>query len=119
MDAHTKEEFPMESDPGSDSVLLVGKFSFDVISFLKAMSIVRDALNYKHGWLILDEIGPLELKKEGFYKVVNEIIVSPTSLNILFVIRDTILHKAIDFFHMDSRNVHIINTSSAILNKNE
>ena len=116
MDAHTKEQFVMESEPGEVSVLHVGKFSFDAKSFKKAMDIIRKGMNHKQGWLIIDEIGPLELNKEGFYEVINEIIIDRPSLKILFVIRDTILHKAIDFFKMDPGIVQIINTSSLILN---
>ena len=115
-DAYTKEQFPMESEPGSVSVLRVGKFSFDANAFKKAVTIIRRGLNHKHGWLIIDEIGPLELNKEGFYEVINEIISSPPPLKILFVIRDTILHKAIDFFKLDADLVQIIDTSSHILN---
>ena len=115
MDVHTKEEFPMESKPGSVSVFRVGKFSFDPGSFIKATAIIREALNHKYGWLLIDEIGPLELNAEGFYEIVKEIINGRSSLKILFVIRDYVLHQAIDFFKMDSDNVHIIDTSSGIL----
>jgi nucleoside-triphosphatase THEP1 len=117
MDAHSKEQFLMESESGTVSVLHVGKFTFDAEAFKKASAIIRNGLKLKDGWLIIDEIGPLELNREGFYEVVNEIISKPSQLKILFVIRDSILHKAIEFFKMDSGHVHMIDNSSTILNE--
>ena len=116
MDAHTNEHFPMEIDNDSGLGLRVGKYLFDLDSFNKAKAIIRSALHHKYGWLIIDEIGPLELNKDGFYDVVTEIIISRPKLKMLFVIRDTILHKAIDFFKLNFSSVQVIDTSSNILN---
>jgi len=65
MNAQTKEQFPMEAT-GEEETLAVGRFEFSKTGFDKAIQIIRDAMT-KEGWLLIDEIGPLEIKGEGFW----------------------------------------------------
>ena len=77
MNAQTREQFPMEttgsSVPLRTDIIAAGRFEFSKKEFEKAIQIIRDAFN-KNGWLVIDEIGPLELRGEGFCDVLKEVL---------------------------------------------
>src|SRR5215204_5827992 len=70
----TKEIFPMEAGEAEKDVLLVGKYRFSKTGFEKARQVLLDGLKRESGVLILDEIGPLELRGEGFYAIIKQIV---------------------------------------------
>jgi nucleoside-triphosphatase THEP1 len=117
MDAHTKEEFEMETKRGDEDPLVIGRFLFSKKSFAKAIEILREGLKEKSGWLIVDEIGPLELSGVGFYEVINEIVKVRTGLKILFVIRGPVLDKAIQFFGLDRLGPFVIDINADVFEK--
>jgi nucleoside-triphosphatase THEP1 len=107
MNAHIREQFPMEAGESETEVLPIGKFVFSKISFDKAEQIIQDSLGEK-GWLIIDEIGPLELKGEGFYNVLKEALKHQwAEQNILLVVRDGLVEKVKEFFQL--KDVRISN----------
>ncbi|MEO6613802.1 MAG: nucleoside-triphosphatase [Chitinophagaceae bacterium] len=98
MNTHTKEQFPMEAAPGEPGTLSVGRFVFSKKNFEKAIKMARDDM-YKKGWFVLDEIGPLELRGEGFSELVKEVIQGRED-NILFVIREGLRDRVLNDFKM-------------------
>jgi len=85
MNASTKEQFSMEAS-GNEEVLRVGKFVFSKAGFEKAILIIRDAIQ-QEGWLIIDEIGPLELRGEGFHDILEEVLAKRKE-RIILVVRE-------------------------------
>lgn len=73
MDANNKEQFTMEAVAGDANILAVGRFRFSKAGFDKAVQAIQDAIP-KEGWLIIDEIGPLELRGEGFCDILKEVL---------------------------------------------
>jgi nucleoside-triphosphatase THEP1/ABC-type thiamin/hydroxymethylpyrimidine transport system permease subunit len=107
MNAHTRKQFPMEAGESETEVLPIGKFVFSKTSFDEAQQIIRDALD-KKGWLIIDEIGPLELKTKGFYDVLKEALKHQwAEQNILLVVRDGLVEKVKESFQL--KDVQISN----------
>jgi nucleoside-triphosphatase THEP1 len=72
MDTHTGETFPMEARAG-ETALTVGRFEFSKQNFEKAIALIRNAIPLD-GWLVIDEIGPLELRGEGFHDLLLEVL---------------------------------------------
>lgn len=97
MNAQTGEQFAMEAG-GEEEILVVGRFSFSRAGFDKAIQIIRDAINNK-GWLLIDEIGPLELKGEGFCEVLKEVLAAKQE-KILLVVREGITEQVKDAFEL-------------------
>lgn len=112
MDAHTKEHFAMEAEPGEEEILSVGRFAFSKKAFEKAIDILNQSVKAKKGWLIIDEIGPLELEGKGFFETVKQILSNQNSLNLLFIIREHLVEKAIDFFKLERNKIVIVKTDS-------
>ncbi len=116
MNVHTKELFAMEVTEKEKNALEIGRYRFSMHAFKQANSIIQSALN-KDGWLIVDEIGPLELQQKGFYTAIKKILNNRSiNLKIIFVVRDSILDRVIDFFNMDKLTIIFLDTSMNIEN---
>lgn len=107
MNAHTKETFSMEAAAGETDTLIIGRFNFSKTNFDKAVQVIRDAMN-DDGWLIIDEIGPLELKGEGFHDVLREVIAT-VKKKVLIVVREGLVEKVKQHFAISGT---VINTLS-------
>lgn len=110
MNAYTKEQFPMEAEEGEQETLKVGKFTFSKKNFDKAIQIIRRGI-FKNGWLVIDEIGPLELNSNGFYEIVSEVLANRTK-RIILIVREGLVQHVINHFNID--NAEIIKDISTI-----
>ena len=91
---------------GREETLAIGQFVFSKNGFDKAIQIIRDAINTE-GWLIIDEIGPLELEGKGFYDIVNEILILRKNKMIL-VVRKGMVKKVKDHFMINATEVNSV-----------
>jgi nucleoside-triphosphatase THEP1 len=105
MNAETKELFPMEAK-GDEETLIVGKFIFSKAGFDKAIQIISDAIT-KEGWLVIDEIGPMELRGEGFCNVLKQLLKIRTGKTIL-VVREGMTEKVKICFMINATEVNSI-----------
>lgn len=100
MNVATKDQFPMEASAlrqaQGEETLLVGRFVFSKAGFEKATTIIRDAID-KKGWLVIDEIGPLELRGEGFHDILKEVLRRRKD-NVLLVVREGLVKEVEDCF---------------------
>ncbi len=96
MNAHTREQFPMEAAESETDILTVGRFIFSKPGFDKAIQIILDAIN-KKGWLVIDEIGPMELRGEGFRDILKEVLAIRKG-KIVLVVRDGLMDKVKEQF---------------------
>ncbi len=86
MNANNRQLFLMEAKDGEVETLKVGRFIFSKTNFDKAIQIVRESIN-KQGWLVIDEIGPMEIRGEGFSNVLKEVLAN-RQYKTLIVVRD-------------------------------
>lgn len=105
MDVDNKDFFTMEADRGDTETVAVGKFIFSKANFERAIQIIRNAIN-KKGWLIIDEIGPLELRGEGFDAILKEVLAERKE-NILLVAREGFAEKIQKRFQFDANIINI------------
>ena len=108
MNAQTKEQFPMEAT-GDEETLTVGRFVFSKAGFDKAIQIIRVA-THAGGWLVIDEIGPIELRGEGFCDVLKEVLMLRKEKT-LVVVREGMAGQVIKYFNInDVETLHDITT---------
>jgi nucleoside-triphosphatase THEP1 len=98
VNVHTSEQWSMEASENETEVLQIGKYIFSKKSFEKAIAVIKDAKD-KSGWLVVDELGPLELKGEGFYAIMKEIL-RERSNNLLLVVRENLVNEIINKFDL-------------------
>lgn len=91
------------------SITSIGKFHFYTDSFKKANSILIHALSQNPGWLLIDEVGKLELKGEGFYQSVAVALKIYTdkdkTVNLLITVRDSLLKEVISCFSIKNYKI--------------
>jgi nucleoside-triphosphatase THEP1 len=102
MDVHFRNQFEMEADEAEQQVLSVGRFRFSKTGFDRAIQIINGSIN--KGWLVIDEIGPLELNEQGFYEPVKGVLKNHSS-PLLFVIREGLVEKVAEFFDLKEYEV--------------
>ena len=103
-DARTLEQWPMEALPDEADTLLVGRFSFSRPAFDRAIMLLRECIQCD-GWLVIDEIGPLELRGEGFGFVLQDILKERKG-KLLLVARDKVVENLKKTFRLpDLREV--------------
>ncbi|HVK97950.1 MAG TPA: nucleoside-triphosphatase [Flavisolibacter sp.] len=114
VDVANKEVFPMEVEDGELNTLTVGRYTFSSKAFEKACSIIKRALQYPAGVLVIDEIGPLELNCQGLYSIVRETIEENHSHAIISVVRETLIDDVVNFFGIKDYEVVRTNAEIAI-----
>jgi nucleoside-triphosphatase THEP1 len=80
----------------------IGKYHFYTKAFAKANSILQKAIRQKPYWLVIDEVGKLELKGAGFCFTVAEAVKEYDNEykygKLLLTVRDSLCDEVILFF---------------------
>jgi nucleoside-triphosphatase THEP1 len=111
LDISTNMLHEFEVSEPSASTVSVGKFFFSAEAFELAQDIL---LHSTSSWLIIDEVGKLEVEQHtGLEPAVSRIIsyyhnASDINARLLLVVRDTLLEKAIDKYHL--QDAHVIHS---------
>ena len=96
LNLNTGEQYPMEAIEGEEEIVAIGRFTFSKKNFDKAIQVIGDAIE-KEGWLVIDEIGPLELRGEGFAEIVKKVLKQRQGKTIL-VVREGLVEKLKSYF---------------------
>lgn len=117
---HEKRELYLEAQSieNETQIIKVGRYIFNKAAIEEInQSIIENALE-KERTVIIDEIGPLELKKSGFYDSVISVLGQKEqhNLSVIFVIREKLLEEAIRFFNLSPNKIFNENTMQEILN---
>ncbi len=109
LDIGSGEYFDMEAGSDETDVLSVGRFRFNKHSFNRAIDILSQPPISK-GWRLIDEIGPLELRGEGFGPVLRTLLdeYAAHEMQLLLVVRDTLLDEVCNRFRLDEFDVVVI-----------
>ncbi|WP_226391150.1 nucleoside-triphosphatase [Penaeicola halotolerans] len=91
----------MEAVAGEPS-FAVGKYLFSKANFQEAQ--VHTIENMHTGWMIIDEIGPLELGGEGF-DVLLKLLLGHYQGNLIIVLREELLEEAIQHYQLQAAKV--------------
>ncbi len=106
-DLATGEEWPLEASASSEGELInVGRFWFFQEAFERANSLLINSIHHNPSWIVVDEVGKLELKNEGLYHAVIALLenqrqgIFPGEL--IFVVRDSLLEEALSYFGINT-----------------
>lgn len=105
-DIRTGQQIPMETEHKD---LEVGKYAFDSASFTKVEEKIRELWNEQSlDYLVIDEIGPLEIRKDkGFHQLIKYLSLSNSEQRpqLVFVVRDYCLDEFIEKYHFPNVEV--------------
>ena len=104
----TKEIVELEcTDPDNcaEELIQVGRFYFYAAVFRQVNAILLQSLEAGPDWLVVDEVGKLELNRAGFFDALIEIITAhqnkTTASKILLVVRENLCDEVIGFFKIE------------------
>jgi nucleoside-triphosphatase len=101
----TAEISPFETEIPDRKSIEVGNYLLIKDTFAKAKGIIQKAIKQQDKeWIIIDEIGKLELKHKGHHSTLKELFVSWKG-NILLVVRDYILQDVISRYRIKDAEV--------------
>lgn len=88
-----------------EKVIKIGNYRFSKDVFLWAQNALLNSLDKNLEWLIIDEIGPLELDGYGLEPAVSIILSEDEKYegNILCVVRDPMLEKFVEHYGLKGR----------------
>ena len=90
--------------------LAIGKYLFSAASFKKANEILlQESKRDDIGYLIIDEIGPLEIKQQkGMYDSFTKILDSLFNYTLIIVVRQALVDDVVAVFNLESYGAEIL-----------
>jgi len=101
-----KSLFEMEAD-AEEGKLTIGKYLFSAAAFIKANIIITSAATQPGlKYLIIDEIGPLEVRQQkGLYASFITILQSLFDYTFIIVVRKSLVDEVIKTFNLNNADV--------------
>ncbi|GCC52784.1 hypothetical protein SanaruYs_30230 [Chryseotalea sanaruensis] len=96
---------PFEAAESTEQTISVGRYHLLKSTFVQMNGHLINQSNNLFDYLIIDEIGPLELKGEGIYAGLTYLLYN-ASVPLLLVIREGLVQQVVDKFKLN--NVEII-----------
>ena len=106
-DIETGRLFRMEIEGSESDGWIIGRFVFSRTQFELAQKILFDAGDTM-GWLVIDEVGPLELLEKGFFKVIKKFVAERKGPTLLVVReKDDMVNRIKEYFRLpDAKVIH-------------
>ena len=110
-----KRKLEIDSGSSQENVITVGKYIFDKSVFEWACKIILDGIKSNPNWLIIDEVGPLELQGEGLAKAVKKVLSNKNILlgtNLVLVVRDSLMTDFLNHYNLTEKDINYFNDSN-------
>ncbi len=106
-------KYAMEAADDEVLLLAVGRFLFSAAHFERAIDYLQHSLQQPQWkYIIIDEVGPLELKQQkGFWPVLQSLLKKEINAIPIIVVRDKLLAEAAAFFTGAGYNVTVTGTA--------
>ncbi len=111
LDDKSMYEFEVENDK-KFKIVKIGKFIFKKETFDLGSELIESKLNTNYPYFIIDELGKLELKNQGFGKVLTDEFwknVYKSKARLILVIRDYLVNEVIKKYKIESPVIIDIN----------
>ncbi len=89
----------------------VGKYLFDENIFEWAREKLFESFKSNPEWLVIDEIGPLELNGKGLEPAISQILKSidnQSKIKIIFVVRENLIDKFFKHYKLNLNNIEFL-----------
>ena len=104
VNAKSQVEFELETDSETEVIVEIGPFRFLKSAFKKANDLlIMLSSEIEHHYLILDELGKLELRNEGLHRSAELLIprfIKDEKQHLILVVRDYLLEDIIEHYHI-------------------
>ncbi len=88
----------------TNNITTIGKYNFSNESFDWAKKVLLDCIEKELDWLVIDEVGPLELDGKGLEPVVSKILREQDKMKckIICVVREKLLEKFLIHYSLEN-----------------
>lgn len=104
-DIGSRDVFNMQAHQVDNNTISVGRYHFLKSAFKRANTVIQRSLSQKEaGYLIIDELGKLELRSEGLHEsavLAIERTMHSRVFHLILVVRTTLLEQIIDKYDID------------------
>ena len=100
----------IETNLVDETIINIGKYQFYVDAFERANEIIIKSIDSNCKYIIIDEVGKLELQEKGFHQSIKFVLenYATAKKNLLLVVRDSLVNKVVNFYNL--KNYHIIHS---------
>ncbi len=105
------KKLEVDDDVENRKIVSVGRYLFDENIFDWAKEKLLESFNANPEWLIIDEIGPLELTGNGLEPAVSQILKSIDNQNkikIIFVVRENLIDKFFKHYKLNLNDIEFL-----------
>lgn len=94
---------PLETSE-TTNIISIGKYNFSNQTFAWSQKILIDCLEKNLDWIVIDEIGPLELDAKGLEPVITKLLAERENIKakVLCVVREAILERFIEHYGLQN-----------------
>ncbi len=88
----------------NSNITSIGKYNFSNDTFEWTQKVLLDCISKKLNWIIIDEVGPLELQGKGLEPALSKLLLEREGIQaqILCVVRESILEKFIEHYGLQN-----------------
>ena len=98
----------VKGDEEEVDVVRVGRFAFNRATMAWAGEVLLRATKAKCEWLVVDEIGPLELRGEGMDAVVKRVLMERVEGKMMLVVREGLVDDVLKWYEIPRDKVEVI-----------
>ena len=99
-----KTKYQMICDKSAQDAIHIGRYHFHAKSFTIINQLLKEDFNTGQcKWLLIDEIGRLELKNQGLHDAAKHIFdqLKLTDLRIILIVRDTLVKEVVSHYNIE------------------
>ena len=106
IDISLNEQFTFQVTEKYENTIPIGRFYFSSDAFQTGRNIIARERRSTKNWLVIDEVGPLELQGQGFEPEISNTIdffkKQNLAKNLLLVVRQNLLDEALRHYKIDT-----------------
>lgn len=97
-----QKQLEASANEPDNKIVKIGKFRFNTDVFSWACNRLNESISSSPLWLIIDEIGPLELSGKGLAPALTRVLNHPDKIgNLILVIREQLVEQVTDHFQLN------------------
>lgn len=95
----TANYFPLEANADDEDIISVGRYHFSQKAFHKMNMLFKQQSTHQREWLLVDEVGWLELEGKGLYDSL-AYLVANAKPKLILVVRSSLVEKVKEYFSL-------------------
>jgi nucleoside-triphosphatase THEP1 len=112
IDSNEKRMLEVSGKRNQKDSITVGKYKFAKSVFEWGCEVIANSIAENPEWIVIDEVGPLELQGEGLAKAVNKVFSHQNILvrtNLVLVVRDYLMTDFLNHYNLTEKDINFLN----------